>query len=73
MADSAIVALIFSSISVTVTVVTAAVWIRGQFGALGERLAKAELETHHIDSRLAKLEDAREHEIRAQLGRAGII
>lgn len=73
MQDTAVIALVFSSIGVMVTTVTAAVWIRGQFGALGERLAKAETLHKSLHDRVEKLEDAREHEIRAQMARHGIV
>jgi hypothetical protein len=73
MADSAIVAVVSCSLSVVVTTITAAVWIKGQFGELGERLAKAETLHKSLHDRVEKLEDAREHDIRSQLGRAGII
>jgi len=73
MQDTAIVAIIACSVSVVVTTVTAAVWIKGQFAGLGERLAKAETLHKSLHDRVERLEDAREHEIRSQLGRAGII
>lgn len=73
MQDTAIVALIACSVSMVVTTVTAAVWIKGQFGALGERLAKAEALHRSLHDRVGKLEDAREHEIRSTMARAGIV
>lgn len=73
MQDTAIVAIIACSVSVVVTTVTAAVWIKGQFATLGERLARAESLHKSLHDRVERLEDAREHEIRSQMARHGIV
>lgn len=71
MQDTAIVAIITCSISVVVTTVTAATWIKGQFGALGERLAKAEALHKSLHDRVERLEDAREDDVRRLLTKVG--
>ena len=71
MQDTAVIALIFSTLSVVVTTITAAVWIKGQFGALGERLAKAEVLHKSLHDRVEKLEDAREDDVRRALAKVG--
>lgn len=73
MQDSTVITLVFSCLSVVITVVTCAVWIKGQFGNLGERLAKAETLHKSLHDRVEKLEDAREHDIRQHLARSGIV
>jgi hypothetical protein len=70
MQDTAIVAIIACSVSVVVTTVTAAVWIKGQFATLGERLAKAEALHKSLHDRVEKLEDAREDDVRRALSKA---
>ena len=70
MQDTAIVAIIACSVSVVVTTVTAAVWIKGQFATLGERLAKAEALHKSLHDRVEKLEDAREDDVRRALAKA---
>lgn len=69
MQDTAIVAIIACSVSVVVTTVTAAVWIKGQFAGLGERLAKAETLHKSLHDRVEKLEDAREDDVRRALAK----
>ena len=72
MQDTAIVAIIACSVSVVVTTVTAAVWIKGQFAGLGERLAKAETLHKSLHDRVEKLEDAREEDVRRALAKVSL-
>ena len=53
--------------SVIVTVVSAAVWVKGQFGILAERLTATETWGKSLTARVDKLEEAREHEMRARM------
>lgn len=64
-----VIALVSAALSVTVTTVTATAWLKGQFGQLGERLAKAEALHKSLHDRVEKLEDAREHDVRTALAR----
>lgn len=64
-----VIALVSAALSVTVTTVTATAWLRGQFAALGERLAKAEAMHKSLHDRVEKLESAREEDVRRALAR----
>ena len=50
-----------------ITVVTSVIWLKGEFGKLGERLAKQESIQAGMVARVDKLEQAREADLRAAL------
>lgn len=64
-----VIALVSAMLSMTVTIATATAWLKGQFGELGERLAKAETLHKSLHDRVEKLELAREDEVRRALAR----
>lgn len=68
-ASGPVIALVSAMLSMTVTIVTATAWLKGQFGELGERLAKAETLHKSLHDRVEKLESAREDEVRRALAR----
>lgn len=68
-ASGPVIALVSAMLTATVTVVTATAWLKGQFGELGERLAKAETLHKSLHDRVEKLESAREEEVRRALAR----
>jgi len=68
-ASGPVIALVSAMLTATVTVVTATAWLKGQFGELGERLAKAETLHKSLHDRVEKLESAREDEVRRALAR----
>jgi len=68
-ASGPVIVLVSAMLTATVTVVTATAWLKGQFGELGERLAKAETLHKSLHDRVEKLESAREDEVRRALAR----
>jgi len=63
----ALLAVLTAAGSTMVVVVTAVVWLKGEFGKLGERLAKQETTQAGVIQRVDKLEQARDADLRAAL------
>jgi len=63
----ALLAVLTAAGSTMIVVVTAVVWLKGEFGKLGERLAKQETTQAGVIERVTKLEVARDADLRAVL------
>lgn len=63
----ALLAVLTAAGSTMTVVVTSVIWLKGEFGKLGERLTKQETTQASVIQRVDKLEQARDADMRAAL------